>query len=176
MTKTLLILLCLLAGNAFPKGKAVSPGLCNVSVGASRASILEILKTSPVFSAAEITVDTNAILVNSGKESLLLCDSLRIASLKFLFNKKPVLQGMNVIFPAANGTELEKIVLAVNTLLGPPKNASSEKIGFHYEAEWVSPPYDASFFASDQAFEAYLLLGYSSFVKEEEARSMKFEK
>ncbi|MFH0920595.1 MAG: hypothetical protein V1913_09555 [Fibrobacterota bacterium] len=177
MKRTLIFLFaCLFILNAGAKDKTPVPGVCGIAIGVTRGTLLETIRKSSLFTDAECTVDTNAVMINSQKKGMLLCDSLKVASIKCLFNKRPTLQGLSVIFPAANVTDLENIVTALNTMLGNPKSASSDKVGFRYEAEWKDSPYEASFFASDQAFEAYLLLGYSSFVKEEEDRSMKFGK
>lgn len=174
MTKALRILILVLLAGAFvwAKEKAQAPGIGGITLGMERDQALKSARAAELFKGCEIITDSNsnALNIHTAQDSVMRLNSLSLASLKFLYNKKRTIQALNAVFVTRNADEVEAVYKFVVSMLGKPKTLSSETIGFKAEAEWNSNGYSATFFASDAAFETYLLVGYAGFVREEEAR------
>jgi hypothetical protein len=164
------LILLFLAMSVPAEKPAKAPGIGGIRVGLKKDAALALLKTSPVFKDCETVLDSNALMIASKKDKWIKVENVKIASLKCMFNKKPDIQAVSVIFPAANNDELAAVYALAEKIMGRPRETTSDKVGFRFEAEWRTGKYSGTFFASDVDFEAYLLMAFTRFVKEEERR------
>lgn len=169
-SNSLPILAALLAFALSAAADLPAPSFAGLSIGMSRTALMDSLSKSPLFKEAEASIDSNALLVFAKGKSSLVAGRTSFLSIKCMFNKKKTLQAMSIVFPAKDVDEVTEIFRSAKELLGEPKTVSSKQAGFKLEAEWHFGKYGATFFASDTDFEAYLLLAFQSFVREEELR------
>jgi len=150
--------------------KEQPPGIAGLCVGMSRTALLDTLSKSPAFKAAEIAIDSNAVMVSARGREVLRSGKAAFSSVKCMFNKKKEIQALSFVFPAQTVDAVQAVYGFATEVLGEPESASGKKAGFGFEAEWRFSRYAATFFASDRDFEAYLLIAFGSFVREEELR------
>lgn len=166
----------LLVSLLFAAENKAFPGIDGIRLGTPKQEALNQAQKSPFFKDCEISIDSNALLIHSKPGTRMQLDSLPLSSIKVMFNKKRSVQALSLIFQAQTVDAVEQAYRFAEKWLGAPKERSSEKIGFALEAEWSSGKYGGTFFASDQAFEAYLLAAFSDFIQEEESRGEKHPK
>jgi hypothetical protein len=159
--------LCCAAGAA---EKSAVPGIGGISVGMAKGEAFKTAQSAPLFKECENLLDSNALMINAKEGKFIITDSVKISSIKVMFNKTKSVQALSAVFHTQNVDAVEGVYHYAQRLLGPAKETSKGAVGFKFEAEWDLGKYSASFFASDQAFETYLLIAYTSFVKEEELR------
>ena len=171
MNRALLFLLpCFLLSAPEAEEKAAAPGIAGLCVGMSRTVLLDTLSKSPAFKAAEIAIDSNAVMVSARGREVLQSGKAAFSSVKCMFNKKKDVQALSFVFPAQTVDAVQAVYGLATEILGEPESVSGKKAGFGFEAEWRFSKYAATFFASDRDFEAYLLIAFKSFVREEELR------
>ncbi len=147
-----------------------APGIGGINIGTQKKEVFEIIKKSALFRECEITSDSNSLIISSKNDSFIHSEGLKISSIKVMFNKKKSAQALSVVCRSETVDAVEDVYNSATRLLGPAKESSPGRIGFKFEAEWEKNGFSATLFASDQAFETYLLIAYSVFVKEEELR------
>jgi hypothetical protein len=155
----------LFAGKSIPP-----PGIGGINVGTKKQEAIDLSKNGPVFKDCESVLDSNALVIATKKGKVISYKDVNIESIKCMFNKKRSVQALSIVFPAHTVDDLENIYAFAQKILGPAKTTSAKKIGFMFEAEWKVGKYAATFFASDIDFEAFLLIAFAKFVKEEERR------
>jgi hypothetical protein len=157
--------------------KNAAPAIGGIAVGTPREAAFKIAKSSELFKGCDIILDSNVLLIGAKEKGVIPLDSgLGFSSLKVMFNKKKSAQGLSAVFQTQTNDGVESAYRYAERLLGAPEEKSEGPIGFKFEAEWELGKYGASFFASDQAFEAYLLIAFAAFVKEEEDRGNRHPK
>jgi|SRR3989339_160796 len=169
LNKTLL-LVASFAAVLFGAQETATPSLCGIFLGQDKAKLVFHLRSAPQFKAAEILIDTNVIMIAPPGKEVMLCDSIGVASIKCMFNRKKDVQAITLIFPAQNVDAVSRVYTLAHARLGEPVSTTSKTMGFKFEAEWKNKTFGASFFSSDTDFETYLLIGNPAFIKEEEAR------
>jgi len=161
---------CVLSCSVGAAEKSGAPGIGGIHVGMDKNEAFKTAQSAPLFKECENLLDSNALMINAKDGGFIMTDSVKISSIKVMFNKKKSVQGLSAVFYTQNVDAVEGVYHYAQRLLGAAKETSKGTVGFKFEAEWELGKYSASFFASDQAFETYLLIAYTSFVKEEELR------
>jgi len=146
------------------------PNLGGLSLNQTKNSIQSTIDTSALFKGWSQASDSNTILLTQNNQRS-QNESWALASVKLMFNKTKRIQALSAVFETRDGAGVDSAFHFSCSLLGLPIQEDSLKKGFKTEADWKGSKYKANFFASDKTPEAYLLIGTTSFIQEEDARA-----